>query len=241
MLLLVLLLLLLLLLLLRTVKHLKHLVRDNNGNESTSKSKSKDVDRNEDEDENDDDDDDDDNGKEEDEDESKDTEKQKMTGRKSEGGHKVYGFLYNLSPSDEIRLDRMEGVPYSYEKKMMDIVVVPTLSSSSSPSGQLDIGVVSHNYVMNERGRSGSGSGSGSEGGSTRVVRALVYINEEDVREGISKDEYTDRINCGIRDAVRLGVPGEYIRELKRFIPEKLEEGMVGLVDDPYLSMVDGL
>ncbi|TVY36294.1 hypothetical protein LSUB1_G004513 [Lachnellula subtilissima] len=40
------------------------------------------------------------------------------------GGDYVIGMLYHLSPADEAALDRAEGVPFAYEKQMLDVSVL---------------------------------------------------------------------------------------------------------------------
>lgn len=44
----------------------------------------------------------------------------------------VYGLVYEISPSDEARLDRAEGVPYAYVKEMMEIELQVAVSGEKS-------------------------------------------------------------------------------------------------------------
>jgi gamma-glutamylcyclotransferase len=54
------------------------------------------------------------------------------------------------------------------------------------------------------------------------IVRSLVYINENRITPSKPKEEYADRINCGIRDAVEHGMPRAYVdKYLRPFIPKK--------------------
>ncbi|KAK4997260.1 hypothetical protein LTR66_003296 [Elasticomyces elasticus] len=56
-------------------------------------------------------------------------------------------------------------------------------------------------------------------------VQVLVYIDRKRTRGAQAKVEYVYRMNMGIVDAVREGVPGDYIqRVLRRYIP-KMEHG----------------
>ena len=53
----------------------------------------------------------------------------------------------------------------------------------------------------------------------SREVEALVYVDTERVGEGEPREEYVYRINRGVEDAVRSGVPGEWVeRVVRRFI-----------------------
>lgn len=58
---------------------------------------------------------------------------------------------------------------------------------------------------------------SADEGENT--VEAIVYIDKRE-KEGVSKEEYIERMNYAIADALEEGVPNEYIQTyLRRFIP----------------------
>jgi gamma-glutamylcyclotransferase len=56
----------------------------------------------------------------------------------------------------------------------------------------------------------------------------LVYIDRKRVTPAEPRKEYVYRMNQGIRDAAKLGVPEDYVREVMRvFVPEgEEEEGM---------------
>ncbi|KAF7295379.1 hypothetical protein MIND_01077500 [Mycena indigotica] len=67
----------------------------------------------------------------------------------------------------------------------------------------------------------------GPDGSHSTTLDALVYVDVQRTREGPPKPEYVHRINSGIRDAVRAGVPEEYVREcLRPFIPEEQEKAL---------------
>jgi gamma-glutamylcyclotransferase len=101
--------------------------------------------------------------------------------------HGVYGMLYTVQASDELRLDRAEGVPYAYIKRELDVELLST-------------------------------EGACETGGE--VVRALVYVDESRLGEGVCREEYTVRINRGIRDAVGKGMKGWYVeRVIRPFVP----------------------
>ncbi|TFK62539.1 hypothetical protein BDN72DRAFT_804059 [Pluteus cervinus] len=56
--------------------------------------------------------------------------------------------------------------------------------------------------------------------GEHRVVEALVYVDVYRLKEGPPKAEYICRMNEGINDALKSGVPKEYIEKyLRPYIP----------------------
>ncbi|KAF7295382.1 Aig2 family protein [Mycena indigotica] len=52
----------------------------------------------------------------------------------------------------------------------------------------------------------------GPDGSHSTTLDALVYVDVQRTQEGPPKPEYVHRINSGICDAVRAGVPEEYVR-----------------------------
>ena len=110
-----------------------------------------------------------------------------------------WGLIYELPPPDEAMLDINEGVPYAYEKRMLDV--------EFWPKGMLPPG----------------GDGMTPP---EKTVEMLVYIDfQRDSGEGNKpRNEYVHRMNQGIRDALREGVPELYINTVIRaYIPA--EEG----------------
>lgn len=54
----------------------------------------------------------------------------------------------------------------------------------------------------------------------------LVYIDRERLSADRPKKEYIYRMNMGIRDAMKMGVPKEYVDEvMRKFIPDDNKEG----------------
>ena len=54
---------------------------------------------------------------------------------------------------------------------------------------------------------------------SDNTVKAIVYIDKRK-KEGAPKEEYIERMNYAIADALEEGVPDEYIQTyLRKFIP----------------------
>ncbi|KAF1913325.1 hypothetical protein BDU57DRAFT_581965 [Ampelomyces quisqualis] len=112
----------------------------------------------------------------------------------------VFGLVYSLEPSDEANLDRNEGVPIAYTKEY--------LPCDFWPAGARADSLRWHRAVDGERDRGGK-------------VDMLVYIDRERVGEGDAREEYVYRMNRGVDDAVRMGVPGGYVVEvIRRFIRE---------------------
>ncbi|MDI1488057.1 MAG: hypothetical protein OHK93_007331 [Ramalina farinacea] len=109
----------------------------------------------------------------------------------------VYGLIYSLEPSDERSLDRNEGVPHVYGKKMINIQYWP--ATSDEP---VDISSKPERKDM------------------------LVYVDYDRVKEAKPKQEYIHRMNEGIRDALAAGVPKEYVATiLRKFIPPEPMNG----------------
>ncbi|KAJ4858392.1 gamma-glutamyl cyclotransferase, AIG2-like domain-containing protein [Trichoderma breve] len=105
----------------------------------------------------------------------------------------VYGMLYLLPVEDEERLDRYEGVPWAYEKLHIEA------------------------YWVSNRDR--------VDGEEQRVeeeltpVKVLAYVDRQRVTEGRPKEEYVERMERGIEDAVEnWGMSEEYAdRVMRRF------------------------
>ena len=113
----------------------------------------------------------------------------------------VYGLVYSLTPSDEGALDRNEGVPYAYTKEILPV----NFWGSKDGSVLVDIGMDAE----------------------TREV--LVYIDRKRTNDDKPKEEYIYRMNMGIKDGVRHGIPRDYVDQvLRKYIPthgnEELEE-----------------
>lgn len=109
--------------------------------------------------------------------------------------HEVWGLVYTLLPTDEKRLDRNEGVPIAYTKENLTCDFWPSLDPETTAGANIST--------------------------KPREVQMLVYINREMVEEDEPKEEYVYRMNMGIRDAVREGVPEKYVEKvMRRFIPD---------------------
>ncbi|KAA6406891.1 MAG: hypothetical protein FRX48_09389 [Lasallia pustulata] len=115
-------------------------------------------------------------------------------------GDSVWGMVYILSAHDEAYLDRNEGVPTIYQKKLINIDFMP---------------------------KNGCGV-------DRVTIEGLVYVDVERTRVAAIEEEYVYRMNQGIRDAVQMGMPEEYVaRCLRPFIPTEDPPG-AGEVVDPF-------
>lgn len=108
----------------------------------------------------------------------------------------VFGLVYTLEAEDERRLDINEGVPTAYTKEYLETDFW-SLKPGSAPLDTRD---------------------------EPQKKMMLVYINRNMTADHVPRAEYVYRMNMGIRDAVRLGVPGEYVdRVMRKFIPDENE------------------
>ncbi|KAL8667381.1 MAG: hypothetical protein Q9202_000597 [Teloschistes flavicans] len=115
----------------------------------------------------------------------------------------VWGLIYTLTPTDEQRLDTNEGVPLCYTKEYMDVEFYPSTTFTSPPSPP-------------------STTLPSPPASSKPAAKAttLIYIDRKRTLAATPKDEYIERMNSGIRDALEKGVPRGYVeRVLRRFIP----------------------
>ncbi|KAH7359562.1 hypothetical protein BKA66DRAFT_427391 [Pyrenochaeta sp. MPI-SDFR-AT-0127] len=109
----------------------------------------------------------------------------------------VFGVVYSLQEADERRLDKNEGVPIAYTKEYLRCDFW-----SSSKDQKIDV----------------------SEP-PTSSKDMLVYIDRERTTPDEPRTEYVYRMNQGIADAEKLGVPKEYVKDvMRKFIPAEKGE-----------------
>ena len=138
-------------------------------------------------------------------------------------GSSVHGLVFELgndplsTSSDEARLDRSEGVGSgAYIKEMCAVVLYPARRRVKTASAAADL----------ERGAT-IGGVSGREGFPRVEDDVLVYLSDVFVRPGSPRDEYVDRINNGIRDAVEMGVPAAYFTNaVREWVPDRTASGV---------------
>ena len=106
----------------------------------------------------------------------------------------VYGLVYTLTHTDETQLDINEGVPHCYTKEIMRVEL---WAPESRDTGDTATGAT-----------------------QCREADLLVYIDQHRKIEDIPKQEYVHRMNMGVRDALEMGIPKDYIDQvIRKFIP----------------------
>lgn len=147
---------------------------------------------------------------------------------KEEGDYRnqVWGMMYSLEEEDEKLLDEREGVPVAYRKEWIECEfwTVPeaaaAAASASSSREEEEEEVVKK--VVDEEKKKRKPADITKRPGKEKM---LVYINREMTDEGEIRKEYISRMNCGIKDAVKEGLPREYVEQvLRRWIPADGEE-----------------
>jgi gamma-glutamylcyclotransferase len=122
----------------------------------------------------------------------------------------VYGMLYSLTPSDEEKLDKNEGVPIAYTKEDLECDIWLHQPGPVDPAFPHLINPIDTTTEPSE------------------TKELLVYVDRVRVEEGESREEYVHRMNEGIKDAVGCGMPERYVRGvLRRFIREE-RDGEIG-------------
>ncbi|CAI9636071.1 hypothetical protein GT037_001095 [Alternaria burnsii] len=109
----------------------------------------------------------------------------------------VFGLVYSLEAEDEKRLDKNEGVPVAYTKEMLQCEFWPSDTEHKVDTSK------------DPEKREGM----------------LVYIDRNRVQPDKPREEYIYRMNQGITDAVKLGVPEDYVRDVMReYIPAQEDD-----------------
>jgi len=117
-----------------------------------------------------------------------------LSNSKNEEYNQVWGLVYALTASDTQRLDINEGVPYAYTKEMHHIDFWP--AQPMLVSSKVDITQPPEKREM------------------------LVYIDRLRTSDNTPKDEYIYRMNMGILDALKAGIPKIYVdKVMRKFIP----------------------
>lgn len=156
--------------------------------------------------------------------------------RKEEGDEKgdyrnqVWGMMYSLEEEDEKLLDEREGVPVAYRKEWIECEfwTVPEAAAAASASSSREEeeeeegGKNEEDTTTAEKKKKRKPADITKRPGKEKM---LVYINREMTDEGEIRKEYISRMNCGIKDAVKEGLPREYVEQvLRRWIPADGEE-----------------
>jgi len=109
----------------------------------------------------------------------------------------VWGLVYSLEQEDEDKLDGNEGVPISYTKEDLTVDYWPAKEDGSAPDTEE----------------------------KPAEIEMLVYINRELTKPHEPKEEYIYRMNMGIKDALKEGMPQGYVDQVMReYIPDRDEK-----------------
>jgi gamma-glutamylcyclotransferase len=124
----------------------------------------------------------------------------------------VYGLVYSLQPFDEARLDDNEGVPVAYTKEDLPVSFWP----KEKEHEPVDLHKPAKKQDM------------------------LVYISRKHVTDSKPKHEYIYRMNQGINDALKEGVPKEYVQEvMRKFIPPEHDDRLRNQAVQQAISFQD--
>lgn len=148
-------------------------------------------------------------------------------GKEGDYRNQVWGMMYSLEENDEKLLDEREGVPVAYRKEWIECefwtVPEAAASSSSREEGVTQEKEGEEDTTTAEKKKKRKPADITKRPGKEKM---LVYINREMTDEGEIRKEYISRMNCGIKDAVKEGLPREYVEQvLRRWIPADGEEG----------------
>ncbi|KAI1313993.1 hypothetical protein F5Y03DRAFT_1475 [Xylaria venustula] len=133
-------------------------------------------------------------------------------------GAVVYGLVYRLHPNDEDALDRYEGVGSAYEKWTMTIprtqfwkpLAAENVTSSASASSRRATPMP----LIPETKKRLDSSEVVPE--SNDKIQMLVYIDTDRIEPSKPKDEYIDRMNLGIEEAMEWRLPAGYVNRVLR-------------------------
>lgn len=136
-------------------------------------------------------------------------------------GNLVHGLVYELGADDERRLDRSEGVHTgAYSKVRLCVILHPT-NPALEVRTQTLVKMGGAEPTMAARSL-GHGIPRLREQPARLEPDVLVYLSEVFARPGDPRDEYIDRMNYAISDAIELGIPADLFKNaVRRYIPER--------------------
>jgi hypothetical protein len=139
----------------------------------------------------------------------------------------VQGLCYLIGADDELKLDRAEGVPTAYQKRVLRVELV---LAKSSLVGR-DVSEIAS--LSGEELKAGSGRG------ELEVVEALAYVSKDYIKDGHPRGEYAARVRLGLRDALELGMSKEYASTIERVVAvsvRSVDAGAGGMDRPPATS-----
>ncbi|KAH7382511.1 hypothetical protein DE146DRAFT_623266 [Phaeosphaeria sp. MPI-PUGE-AT-0046c] len=123
----------------------------------------------------------------------------------------VWGMVYSLSAEDERALDKNEGVPHAYTKHLLECAFWPIAAPVAPPRTPED--------VFPPRIDTSTTPPAGER-------EMLVYVDLKRVTPSTPREEYVYRMNRGVEDASKCGVPKGYVEGVVRgYIPVEEDEG----------------
>ncbi|KAK4499519.1 hypothetical protein PRZ48_010034 [Zasmidium cellare] len=142
----------------------------------------------------------------------------------------VWGLVYSLEQSDEDRLDGNEGVPIAYTKEWIECEFWPTSESEEDA-------LASEQFPNDHE----SSKGKPDISKQPKKVDMLVYINRKGTDGDYDpKKEYIYRMNMGIKDALKEGMPKGYVKQVLRdYIPEREDGDVVEIAKRQALDFQD--
>jgi gamma-glutamylcyclotransferase len=143
---------------------------------------------------------------------------------KEEGdGDAVWGLVYSLNKEDKRKLDRNEGVPVAYTKEDLRCA----FWSAGAPSPPLPLS--QHAKIDT------------TSPPTSTTQTMLVYIDRKRITPDEPRKEYVYRMNQGIADAVKLGMPEKYVEDVMRvFIPAEKDGEKDGEEDERMKKLAEG-
>lgn len=141
----------------------------------------------------------------------------------------VWGLVYCLEPDDEAQLDLNEGVPIAYKKEWIKCEFWPTTESEEDADASEQF----PNDHVSLKGKPDTSK-------KPRKAKMLIYIDRKRMKDSEPKKEYIYRMNMGIKDAVKEGMPKEYVDQvMRKFIPEQEDEEVAEMARKQALEFED--
>lgn len=140
----------------------------------------------------------------------------------AEEGRDVQGLCYEISPTDEARLDVNEGVTQgAYAKKSLPVEIQWTsVCLYRRPTAWIVA-----NGGINQILRAANNPEELAVGPRTVDSDVLVYVSDDFKRDSDPRDEYVSRIKLGLQDARALGMDSAYVQTyIRPFIPLPKDE-----------------
>ena len=140
-------------------------------------------------------------------------------GEEGDDENVVYGVIYGMTEMDECLLDGHEGVDVDAADTSPDSAIEPKIRPKEQDRGSYNKWYlpVTVTAWLDKTARD-----SFSE---KEKLSVLAYVDEYRRGPSVPKEEYVDRMNRGIREAISLGLPQSWIDKIvRKFIPQQGEQ-----------------